>query len=248
MMITNNLMVTGGLQAILFDAAGPGQVLPDGTTAAQSQIAGNTVVDDGWGASFNSMPQIAGQSGFRVCNNIAPILVAQTNHGTTQDHNFVLGQIIYYVQNVDGTFQTNPSYFGGNGWYGPTGSSTTQDANHTSQIIEDLGVSQATFYPSLRFGTIPAFAGPPFNGAMGSNGPAIGAPDCGTPNNILGQPRSTSQVTTVVTPPTPPVCTPSDVTNGPVETIVSCNYQPVSLPTTTVKTTAASTGIMPGAY
>ena len=248
LMIANNFMATGSLQAILFDA------VLDGT----SQIAGNTVVDDGWGASINSVPEIAAQSGLRVCNNIAPIIVAQTNRGSTQDHAFSLGQIIYYVTNPDGTLQANPSYFGGFGWYGPTGRSNTPDAGHTSEIVEDLAALQKTFYPALRFGQVPTFAGPPFDGSLtpGSAPTMVGTLACGTPNNILGQPRPTSitvtqtvytptTVTTGVIPPaliTPPACQTSDTGPGSnPRVIVDCNATQtitVNVPTTTTVNTA----------
>jgi hypothetical protein len=178
--ITNNWMLVGGLQAILFDAVG------DGT----SIIAGNTVDDDGTGVGSGSVPEIAPASGFRACNNIAPIIAVNTNHGATFDHNLATAEIVYFVQNPDGTYQTNGSFFAGLGWYGPTGRVTAPDASHTNAVIEYKHAAQARLFTSLAFnanGTAVVGQMPDLSLIPGGRAATIGTLGCGTSTNAFGQ-------------------------------------------------------------
>jgi hypothetical protein len=184
MQYTNNVLVTGGLIGILADSAD--------TT---SIIAGNTVISDGTNiARAANPPGISTGYGFRICNNIAPTISWNGQHGTTADHNLSLGQLVYWLQNPDGTYAANGSFFnGGNGFYGPTGFSPTDDANHTNEIILTPGTAQSSLFQSLVFGpngviipnTIPNLTLKP--------GPAsiVGTTSsCSTPLNVTGNARS----------------------------------------------------------
>ena len=101
--VTNNLYVGASVNGIFFSGI------------ANSLIGDNILINNGY-APRTPPPDInLGPSplnnNVRICNNIAPIIVARRDQGVTLDHNIATTLFAYSIQNADGTFAKNPTWF-----------------------------------------------------------------------------------------------------------------------------------------
>ncbi len=111
--VTNNLYIGSSVNGILF--AGIANSLIGDNILINNDYAPRTPPPD-----INLAPSPL-NSNVRLCNNIAPIIVARTDQGVSLDHNIATTLFAYWIQNRDGTFAKNSTWFRRPGFYGASG-------------------------------------------------------------------------------------------------------------------------------